>query len=227
MATSRPIRHSTALSIQPLSRRPHGAGDGWLDESVSYATPRWEVVVAPTLVKWSGGPSGVGWSVGVAVDATTYGAGVATLRAATEPGARPNLEVVDGGRIALDAVSWAATISFGPEGSRDSFWPLRSACERSGRSWVHYVRHVMSPAGADISTAVIPRRNAPDYRAVAEEYLAALEVGEHPVDRIMRRTDCPSRSTARKWVERAAAAGWLTTAAPVPGARRGPGPMLG
>jgi len=227
MATDRLNRHSPTLSVEPLSRRPQGADDGWLDESVSYSTQQWEVLVGPTLVTWSGGPSGLRWSVGVAVDATTYGAGVATVKVTTETGSRPALEAVDGERVALDAVSWAAMISFGPEGSRDSFWHLRDACERSGRSWAYYVRQVMSPAGTAIRTEVVPRRNAPDYRLVAEEYLAAVEAGEHPVDRIMRRTDCPSRSTARKWVERAAAAGWLTKAPPVPGARRGPGPLLG
>lgn len=207
-----------------LSGRPRGSDDGWLNEGVSYSCATWEAVVWPSEVTWTG-ESGITWTIGVAVDSTTMAPGVATLRAESVEGARPDLAALrpEVG-IGMAAIGHVASIAFGAPGERRYGWlHLISECNRSGRDWKHYVRRMMTPADG-LAAEVIPRRNAPNYVEVAEEYLAAVDAGADPVERIMLHLACPSKATARKWIQRSAKHGWLSTAAPGRGHRRGPGP---
>lgn len=216
------------MKIQPRTRKPDGASDDWLDEDVRYDTGSWQVLAGPAVVEWTGA-SGISWTVGVACHRETLAPGVATLKARSSSAVPDLAMVVDPARsVGMFAVAMATFIHFGPPGNPTPFplLPLFETCRRSGKKWDYYVAQVMAPDRQGTDVEVVARSNAPDYRDVALEYLAAVEAGEDPRRRLVTRLGCASPETAGTWISRAGKRGWLAAAPPVPGARRGPGPRL-
>lgn len=203
-------------------RRPKEADDRWLDGGAVFTAKRWTVVVMPTTTEWTD-TAGMDWRAVVAVEAASMRPGVVTF-SASAGGGRTDLGSVDLGSVEMSTIAMSASIGFGSPGVDIPFMPMPATCAVEGKDWRYYVRTVL--AGDEVEAEAIPRRNATDYEAVAVEYLAAVDAGEDPVGRIMRRMDCSSRVAARKWVQRAGDAGWLTSARRGSGARRGAGPRM-